>query len=130
VLFLETPFCIRRFFFAVIFVLLVSRAFYVQVLNGERFLVRSEDNRLHSIPIFAKRGVIEDRNAVPLAFNVFATTTGALTSTSTNEVPRRTYISQPGFSHILGYVSYPKKDKSGVFLAGFIYWTRRFRKAI
>ena len=50
-----------------------------------------------------------------MAFNVYATTTGNITSTSTNEVPRRSYIEQPGFSHILGYVSYPKKDKSGVF---------------
>jgi penicillin-binding protein 2 len=102
-------------FFIAIFILLVARAFYIQVMHGEGFLIRSEDNRLHSIPIFANRGVIEDRNGVPLAFNVYATTTGSITSTSTNEVPRRTYIEKPGFSHILGYVSYPKKDKSGVF---------------
>ncbi|MEN9852530.1 MAG: hypothetical protein RI996_473 [Candidatus Parcubacteria bacterium] len=100
---------------SIVFALLTARAAYIQIFNGEKFMARSEDNRLHSVPIFANRGVIEDRNAVPLAFNVYATTSSAVSSTSTNEVPKRTYISDPGFSHILGYVSYPKKDKSGVF---------------
>jgi penicillin-binding protein 2 len=102
-------------FISIVFILLASRAAYVQLVRGDDFMTRSEDNRLHSIPIFANRGVIEDRNGVPLAFNVYATTTGAISGTTTNEVPRRTYINEPGFSHILGYVSYPKKDASGVF---------------
>ncbi len=102
-------------FLVVLFALLLARAFWVQVISGNNFLIRSEDNRLHSVPIFANRGVIEDRNGVPLAFNIYATTTGAISSTSTNEVPKRTYIDAPGFSHILGYVSYPRKDKSGIF---------------
>jgi penicillin-binding protein 2 len=102
-------------FLCLIIIAVIARAGYVQLLKGDKFLMRSEDNRLHSVPIFANRGVIEDRNGVALAYNVYATTTGALSSTSTNEVPRRTYITDPGFSHILGYVSYPKRDQSGVF---------------
>ena len=31
------------------------------------------------------------------------------------EIPKRLYTETPGFSHILGYVSYPKRDQSGVF---------------
>jgi penicillin-binding protein 2 len=30
-------------------------------------------------------------------------------------VPRRIYIEDEGFSHLLGFVSYPKKDKTGIF---------------
>ena len=111
----KTTTYINALFFVSIILLLVSRAFYVQVVNGQKFLERSEDNRLHSVPIFANRGVIEDRNGIQLAYNIYATTTGQVTSTSTNEVPKRTYINKNGFSHILGYVSYPKKDVSGVF---------------
>jgi penicillin-binding protein 2 len=32
-----------------------------------------------------------------------------------HEVPKREYTSIPGFSHILGYVTYPKKDSGGIF---------------
>ena len=102
-------------FFIIVFAVFITRTFYIQILHGNSFVERAEDNRLHTLPIFANRGVIEDRNSIPLAYNVYATTTGQKTSTTTNEVPRRTYIQEPGFSHILGYVSYPKKDKSGVF---------------
>lgn len=102
-------------FFIAVFLIFVYRAFTIQIVKGESYLARAEDNRLHSVPIFANRGVIEDRNGVDLAYNVYATTTGSISSTSTNEVPRRTYIKAPGFSHLLGYVSYPKKDKSGIF---------------
>jgi hypothetical protein len=37
------------------------------------------------------------------------------TSTSTDDIPARAYTTTPGFSHLLGYVSYPKKDSSGIF---------------
>jgi penicillin-binding protein 2 len=31
------------------------------------------------------------------------------------DIPKRVYTTVPGFSHLLGYVSYPKRDQTGVF---------------
>lgn len=93
-----------------------SRLWYLQIHKGGEFLERSEDNRLHSEPLFANRGVMFDRNGIQLAFNredeKFVENTEL---TSKSPIPKREYISEAGFSHVLGFVSYPKRDKSGNF---------------
>ena len=87
------------------------RLFSMQIVGGEVYQQKADKNHLKSTPIFAMRGTILDRNGELLAWNTVAST-----STSTlQEIPKRRYISTPGFSHILGYVSYPKKDSSGIF---------------
>ncbi len=83
------------------------RLFGMQIVNGDVYKEKADNNHLKATPLFALRGTIHDRNNVLLAWNTQAT--------STNEIPRRAYITTEGFSHILGYVSYPKKDQSGIF---------------
>jgi penicillin-binding protein 2 len=62
---------------------------------------------LRSTPIFAHRGTISDRNGELLAWNDGTSGVG--------DIPKRRYTTTSGFSHVLGYVSYPKKDSSGIF---------------
>jgi penicillin-binding protein 2 len=83
-----------------------SRLYYLQVQKGEAYLQRSENNTLEKAILFADRGIIYDRNGVELVWNE-NTESGESFST-------RSYLS-PGFSHVVGYVSYPSKDKSGNF---------------
>ena len=105
----KTIFALSLFCFFIL-VIFLYRAFNLQIIRGEKYLAKSEDNRLHSLPVFASRGIIKDRNGVVLVSNKVD-----LNSTSTLDVPYRVYTEDEGFSHILGYVGYPKKDKSGVF---------------
>src|SRR3989339_159639 len=83
----------------------------LQVFQGATMLRKSENNRLDHTPIFAMRGVVYDRNKVPLAWNSFDTTEG--TTTEKLLFPRRSYTMSLGFGHTLGYVSYPKRDSKG-----------------
>lgn len=84
------------------------RLFAMQVTEAESYKEKADKNHLRSTPIFALRGTITDRNGVLLAWNEAPATT-------TLEIPKRSYIEEEGFSHVLGYVSYPKKDKGGIF---------------
>jgi len=78
---------------------------YLQLARAEYYQTKSELNSLDHIPVFADRGVIYDRNGVELAWN----------SIGNETVPTfREYIKAEGFASILGYVSYPAKDKKGV----------------
>ena len=77
--------------------------------KGEAYFIRSENNTLAKILIFADRGIIYDRNKEELAWN----------KKGEGYELKRGYLS-PGFSHILGYVSSPIKDKKGV------YWQTEF----
>ncbi len=77
----------------------------LQIKKGEAFYERSENNSLNKKPFFANRGVIYDRNGKELAWNT--------ENTNGESFLTRGYIKDPGFAHILGYVGYPAKDKSG-----------------
>lgn len=83
------------------------RLFNVQVTKGNYFNELSKNNALDKEIIFAPRGIIYDRNNKRLAWNV--------ESENQKDFFTRQYIETPGFSHILGYVNYPKKDKKGFF---------------
>lgn len=88
----------------VLFIGLIAQAANLQVAQGDSYAAMSERNRLRPEMVFAERGAILDRNGVPLVKN-----------TPTEEgFVGRTYAA-PGFAHLLGYVSYPKKDSSGNF---------------
>lgn len=85
-----------------------TRLGYLQIKKGEAYLKRSQNNVLNKAIIFADRGIIYDRNKVELAWNK---------KTDETTIPMRAYLS-PGFSHLLGYVSYPAQDSSGNFWQG------------
>lgn len=43
---------------------------YLQIWRGEKFRILAEDNRLRIKPVIAERGLIYDRNLIPLVTNV------------------------------------------------------------
>ncbi len=109
---IETPIRKRAviligFFFFVVGGLFAGKLWNVQVRDGASFRVIADNNHLREVPLFSERGVILDRNGVPLAWNS--------TFPEEEEKPffRREYIKKPGFAHVLGYVAYPSRDKAG-----------------
>lgn len=116
---LEKPLGKHIFYIAVIIVTFLMsgfsyRLFSMQVVKGDDYEERANNNHLKKIPLFALRGTISDRNNELLAWNSLTDT--ATTSSSTYDgVPKRIYTSLPGFANMLGYVTYPKKDQSGIF---------------
>ena len=84
------------------------RLIYLQIQKGEAYFQRSQNNVLEKAVIFTDRGIIYDRNKIELAWNKKEEGTS---------VPTRVYLS-PGFSHLLGYVSYPAQDSSGNYWQG------------
>lgn len=104
---LEKPVSERTFAGIMIVVTLILVAFIgqaanLEIIQGESYAAQSENNRLRPEIIFAKRGAILDRTGAVLVENA-PTEAGFI---------GRSYKS-PGFGHLLGYVSYPKKDSSG-----------------
>lgn len=87
------------------------RAFDLQIMDGEEFAKISENNRLERSVVFASRGIIYDRTGQELAWNKVASSTEIATTTSM--FAERAYLELPGLAHLMGYVSYPKADKSG-----------------
>jgi penicillin-binding protein 2 len=86
---------------------IVSKLWSLQIVQGAYYRERSETIGFNSIPVFADRGVVYDRNGKELIWNV--------PSPDNESFSHRAYIKDPGFSHVLGYVGYPSKDSSGVF---------------
>lgn len=89
---------------ALLFIAIIAQAAHLQIVQGESYAERSERNRLRPQVLFAERGAIVDRNGVPLVYN----------EQGDDGFVRRVY-EYPGYSHLLGYVSYPKRDSSGNF---------------
>jgi penicillin-binding protein 2 len=94
-------------FLVAVLMLFTGRLVSLQILQGEHYFAVSENNRLRHIPVFAKRGVVYDRNNVELAWN------GEPNEDSRYTI--RNYIKDPGYAHLLGYVNYPKKDARGYY---------------
>lgn len=91
------------------------RLFAMQVIRGDEYKERADNNRLKKLPLFALRGTIADRNGNLLAWNSLSEASTTEAQKKIDDIPRRVYTDTQGFSHLLGYVSYPKKDQSGVF---------------
>jgi len=89
------------------------RLLYLQVQKGEAYFERSENNTLEKKILFADRGIIYDRNKIELAWNKKVD----LENLEKKEefLPSVRAYKTPGFSHVLGYVSYPTQDKEGKF---------------
>lgn len=59
---------------AMTMLVLAGRLWYLQIIRGAEFALKSEANALRVVPIPAPRGIIYDRNQVPLANNRMAFT--------------------------------------------------------
>lgn len=115
---IEKPIPKKTVLFIGVFFLLTTLSFlirlgYLQIGKGEAYYERSQNNTLAREIIFADRGIIYDRNRTELAWNKkegeFPNGIEQANTSST-----RAYLT-PGFSHTLGYVSYPSTDKTGVY---------------
>ncbi|MDD5165633.1 MAG: penicillin-binding transpeptidase domain-containing protein [Candidatus Pacebacteria bacterium] len=89
----------------------------LQIIHGSEYSARSQANLLRSVPIFAARGIIYDRNGIPLAWNAPATADADASTTNdvNNVIAQRNYATSTGLSHVLGYVQYPSKDSNGFY---------------
>ncbi len=96
---------------AIVFVLVGGVFMYklwgLQVIDAAGYSQKSENNRLADSLVFANRGVIFDRNEIPLVWNDLNETNG--------DFARRMYATSTGLSTVLGYVKYPTKDSSGFY---------------
>ncbi|MFZ1987671.1 MAG: penicillin-binding transpeptidase domain-containing protein [Minisyncoccia bacterium] len=81
---------------------LLGQSWNLQIRQGVAYAAKSEKNVLRPVTIFAERGAILDRTGAPLVSN----------EEGSDGFSKRLYQA-PGFSALLGYVSYPKKDSSG-----------------
>lgn len=63
---------LRIFFILIVVVLalLLAKSFHLQIIKGSYWRALAEGNRLRSYPIEPLRGVIFDKNKIPLAINV------------------------------------------------------------
>ncbi|MFZ2167573.1 MAG: penicillin-binding transpeptidase domain-containing protein [Minisyncoccia bacterium] len=87
-----------------LFLLLIGRAWYIEVTHGADYAAESANNSLSITTIFAPRGIITDMHGVVLAENV---------QKPDGTVER--HYAMPSLSQVIGYVSYPKKDSKGVY---------------
>lgn len=101
--------------FVVFLFIFIGQAVKLQIIKGEAYFKKSENNTLMKQPIFADRGLIYDRNKVLLSWNTWdKDDINKLSS------PWRSYYPYGGFGLLLGYVSAPAKDSSGR------YWQDNF----
>ncbi len=114
----ERPVSKRAVIFVGVFFLFValvfsSRAMQLGVVQGTAFAEISRENVLESSITFATRGLIFDRNGRELAWNELPPPTSG--ASTTDQFARRKYTRLPGLSHVLGWLRYPKQDRSGVW---------------
>src|SRR3989344_3334460 len=83
---------------------LASRSWNLQVTNGSAFAMESAHNALEVKTLFAPRGIITDAYGAIIAENV-----------EKEDGSVRRYYSVPSLGHVIGYVSYPKKDAKGIY---------------
>lgn len=98
---------LTMFFIIFVGTVLVYKVWNLQIINGQTFRTRSENNSLHKTLVFADRGVIYDRNKIPLAWNDI--------NPATSDFSLRVYATSTGLSTVLGYVKYPTKDSGGFY---------------
>lgn len=106
---LEKPLEKKIFNFYIFFILLIFSLFswklyQMQIIQSGEYLEKAKNNFIKSEVLFSDRGIIVDRNGMELVWNENKTN---------KEFSERKYIVNSGLSHILGFLSYPKKDKSG-----------------
>lgn len=100
--------------FVLIAMIFAGQAFSLEVLQGSSFASISINNTLRESVLFAMRGLIVDRNGKELAWNE-ASPVVAASPTTTPQYALRKYITDPGFSDLLGYIAYPRADAHGTW---------------
>ncbi len=109
----EKPIKNLSLFLILIFYTIISfgflvKIFILQVVHGEEYEQIAKNNRLNEALIIAERGVVYDRRGELLIWN-------EADDSGKYDFPKRAYTDRLGLGQVLGYVSYPKKDKRGFF---------------
>jgi len=105
---------------AVVLLVFTGRSFDLSIVHSAAYADISRDNRLDRSVVFAERGRILDRTGRELAWNAPQDTPDA-TTTPDRGLPggtsfaARRYSESPGLSHLVGFVRYPKADRSGAW---------------
>ncbi len=110
---LERPLSRRSIFaigvvFCLVAIWFVYEAFSLQVTEGAVNRTISESNSLHRNVLIAERGVVLDRQGEKLVWNEFD-------PDDEYDFAVRAYTEHIGLGQILGYVSYPQKDRNNIF---------------
>ena len=115
-------------FFIVLFLILFLRLFYLQVIKGYYYKYLSNSNKTKTVAIHAPRGIIFDRNGLPLVFNipgfrenvngktVLLTQGEALSLIASGKKDLeidslRNYPYKEDFTHVLGYIGQISKEE-------------------
>lgn len=101
----ERTFFIFKIAMVLVAVFLSGKLWGLQVMKGQVYAEVSESNRLDRTIIFADRGVIYDRNRLPMAEN------GVKPGEA--DFAARSYSPMMGLASVLGYIKYPSKDSQG-----------------
>ncbi len=96
------------FLFFVIAAAFSVKVFSLQIIHGEEYRTIAENNIIDKALIIAERGVIYDVKGEMMAWN-------EVDDSGEYDFPIRAYTDRSGLGQVLGYVSYPKKDKKGFF---------------
>lgn len=111
-----------------VFFVLVTRLFFLQVVQGSYYRMLSDGNRVKTVVVHAPRGVIFDRNGEPLVFNVpgFRQTKEDKTEFISEENAiemiaegkenleidsLRSYPYKQSMAHVLGYIGQISEDE-------------------
>jgi penicillin-binding protein 2 len=110
---IELPLSLRSMYgvgviFTLIAFIFFGQLFRLQVIEGAELTAKGEQNRLEQALIIAERGPIYDRMGELIAWNEVDTT-------GEYDFPVRAYHDARGIGQLIGYVSYPQKDKAGFY---------------
>jgi len=94
--------------FVIIVLIFLFQIFKLQVITGSELATKSENNRLDFGLIVAERGVVYDKHGELVVWNEIDTT-------KQYDFPVRAYTDRRGVGQLIGYVSYPQKDSSGIY---------------
>ncbi|MES2966861.1 MAG: penicillin-binding transpeptidase domain-containing protein [Patescibacteria group bacterium] len=94
--------------FVIVAIAFFGKIFHLQVTEGARFRTISDNNSVNTSVIIAERGVVFDRKGEPLIWNEHD-------FTDQYDFPVRAYTDRLGMGQLIGYVSYPQRDKKGVY---------------
>jgi len=109
----ELPVATNNIYLVGFLFLLIAGGFFfkiylLQIIQGKDYRTISDNNSVSKTVIIAERGVINDRNGEPLIWN-------DRDFSDRYDFPVRAYTDRLGLGQLLGYVSYPQKDKHGFY---------------
>ena len=109
----ELPVATNNIYLVGFLFLLIAGGFFfkiylLQIIQGKDYRTISDNNSVSKTVIIAERGVINDRNGEPLIWN-------DRDFSDRYDFPVRAYTDRLGLGQLLGYVSYPQKDKYGFY---------------